>query len=150
MVLQDILRKPDFVRKEKRVLDMLREFQRGEVHMALVLDEFGEVAGLVTIEDLLEEIVGDIRDERDPDPSVLKLQRDGSHVAEGKAPAAAVLKASGRPLVPRPRGSLSGFLGELHGGPLSDGVSVEWQGLVFTVTASDGAGGARLVRISKG
>jgi len=150
MVVQDLLRKPYFVRKEKRVLDMLREFQRGEVHMALVLDEFGEMAGLVTIEDLLEEIVGDIRDERDAAEGVLKLQRDGSYLAEGTASLRAVFRAIGREPPRAPAGSLSEFVAGQHGGALTDGIAVEWGDLGFTVAASDGFGGARLVRIVKG
>ena len=65
MVVQDLVREPHFVRGSTRLLDLLREFQRGEHHLALVLDDFGELAGLVTLEDVLEEIVGEIRDEYD-------------------------------------------------------------------------------------
>jgi CBS domain containing-hemolysin-like protein len=65
MVVQDLVREPHFVKVGARPLDLLREFQRGEHHLALVLDDEGELAGLVTLEDLLEEIVGEIRDEYD-------------------------------------------------------------------------------------
>jgi putative hemolysin len=149
MVVQDLLRRPYFVRKEKRVLDMLREFQRGEVHMALVLDEFGEMAGLVTLEDLLEEIVGDIRDEREAAEGILKLQRDGSYLAEGAAPLRAVVRELGTEQPQSSSGSLSEFLVGLNGGPLSDDTAIEWEDVTFTVAASDGEGGARLVRIVK-
>lgn len=60
------LRTPLYVPETKPVHELLREFQRGRVHIAIVLDEYGGVAGLVTIEDILEEIVGEITDEHDP------------------------------------------------------------------------------------
>ncbi len=65
MVVQDLVREPHFIRTGARLLDLLREFQQGEHHLALVLDDEGELVGLVTLEDLLEEIVGEIRDEYD-------------------------------------------------------------------------------------
>lgn len=65
--IAEILRKPYFVPETKRVDDLLREFQVTRNHMAVVLDEYGGVCGLVTIEDVLEEIVGEIVDEHDED-----------------------------------------------------------------------------------
>ncbi len=65
--LADLLREPYFVPETKHVDDLLEEFQRTRNHMAIVLDEYGGVSGLVTIEDVLEEIVGEIVDEYDPE-----------------------------------------------------------------------------------
>ncbi len=65
--IADILRKPYFVPETKRVDDLLREFKLTRNHMAVVLDEYGGVSGLITIEDVLEEIVGEIVDEHDDD-----------------------------------------------------------------------------------
>lgn len=65
--LRDILRKPFFVPETKRVDDLLEEFQRTRSHLAVALDEYGGVSGLVSIEDVLEEIVGEIIDEYDED-----------------------------------------------------------------------------------
>ncbi len=66
-VLQEHLRDPAFVPESKKISDILTDFQRTKVHMAVVLDEYGGTAGLITIEDVVEEIVGEIRDEHDPD-----------------------------------------------------------------------------------
>jgi putative hemolysin len=63
--LKNILRKPIVVPDTKPVQELLADFQTSEVHMAVVIDEYGGTAGLVTIEDVLEEIVGEIRDEHD-------------------------------------------------------------------------------------
>lgn len=75
-----------FVSPEKRVMDLLKEMQQDKIHMAMVVDEYGGIDGLVTIEDLLEEIVGDIEDEYDheEDP-VICQQNNGNILAEGKA-----------------------------------------------------------------
>ena len=65
VVLKEISRKPLFASQEKKVSDLLKEMQGRQTHLAIVLDEFGGVEGLVTLEDLLEEIVGEIEDETD-------------------------------------------------------------------------------------
>ena len=67
--LKNILRKPIVVPDTKPVQELLADFQKSEVHMAVVIDEYGGTAGLVTIEDVLEEIVGEIRDEHDDSES---------------------------------------------------------------------------------
>ncbi len=65
--LRPLLREPKFVPETKPVNELLQDFQRSEVHMAIVVDEYGGTAGIVTIEDVLEEIVGEIQDEHDTD-----------------------------------------------------------------------------------
>ena len=76
--LQQLARKPIFVSQEKKVSDLLKEMQGRKAHMAIVLDEFGGVEGCVTLEDLVEEIVGEIHDETDVSKS--NFQREGSNV----------------------------------------------------------------------
>ena len=75
-----------FVSPEKRVLDMLKEMQQEKIHIAAVVDDYGGIDGLVTIEDLLEEIVGDIEDEYDrEEAAVVYNPQNGSIIADGKA-----------------------------------------------------------------
>lgn len=83
--LRALLRRPFFVPETKPVNEMLQEFQRGRTHIAVVLDEYGGVSGLVTIEDVLEEIVGEIADEHD-DALVdgLKQIDENSYEAHGR------------------------------------------------------------------
>lgn len=65
IILEDILRKPYFVPDSMKISELLKNFQKKRLHMAIVLDEFGGTAGLITLEDIVEEIVGEIRDEYD-------------------------------------------------------------------------------------
>jgi CBS domain containing-hemolysin-like protein len=84
-VLRALLRPPVFVPESMSVDDLLHEFQRRKVHLAVVLDEYGGTAGLVTIEDLLEEIVGEIQDEYDvEEPLIVKLSADEARI-DGRA-----------------------------------------------------------------
>jgi CBS domain containing-hemolysin-like protein len=70
--LKDILRKPYFVSEDSMIDDLLRSLQKRKMHIAVVLNEFGGTAGLVTLEDILEEIVGEIQDEYDEELPLLK------------------------------------------------------------------------------
>jgi putative hemolysin len=79
--LRSLLRTPVFVPESMSVDDLLHEFQRRKVHIAIVLDEYGGTAGLVTIEDLLEEIVGEIQDEYDTEePLIVRLSEDEARI----------------------------------------------------------------------
>jgi CBS domain containing-hemolysin-like protein len=84
-----ILRSAAFVPETKRGYELLREMQREKQHMRIVIDEYGAVAGLVTIEDLLEQIVGNIRDEHETDTQIEEPQREpaGSWLVPGSFPA---------------------------------------------------------------
>jgi Mg2+/Co2+ transporter CorB len=78
--------KPWFVPDTTSLQDQLNAFLRRKAHMAIVVDEYGEVEGLVTLEDIIEEIVGDITDEHDIDMQGVKQEADGSVVVDGSVP----------------------------------------------------------------
>jgi CBS domain containing-hemolysin-like protein len=82
--LQSIMREPYFVPETKKVSDLLREMQQRRVHIAIVTDEYGSVAGLVTIEDLLEEIVGEIADEYDREEPQLEPVDENTYRVNGR------------------------------------------------------------------
>jgi len=147
-VLPDLLRQPFFIKGSARVLDLLKDFQRGEHHMALVLDDFGELIGLATLEDLLEEIVGDIRDEHDTRERLVRLDRDGTFLASGGAPARDCLSVLGAVPPLSAAGSLGEFVRGLVDGPVVPGTTVRHEGLQFTVLDTDAGGMPLRVRIA--
>ena len=84
--IDDIMSTPWFVPEATTLEDQLEAFLKRKTHFALVVDEFGEVMGLVTLEDILEEIVGDIRDEHDLAVQGVRPQSDGSVLIDGAVP----------------------------------------------------------------
>lgn len=81
---QSLIRPAYFVPESKKIDDLLEEFQANKIHMAVVIDEFGGTSGIVTLEDILEEIVGDISDEYDEDEKQYVKLADGSIIFEAK------------------------------------------------------------------
>ena len=84
IALEDVMRQPYLVPEAKQVSALLKEFQESRVHIAIVIDEYGGTSGLVTIEDLIEEIVGDIQDEYDREEQWLNVEPDGSVLVDGR------------------------------------------------------------------
>jgi gliding motility-associated protein GldE len=81
---QSLIRPPYFVPETKKIDDLLREFQENKVHIAIVVDEFGGTSGMVTLEDIVEEIVGEINDEYDEDEKVFTRLNKNTYLFEGK------------------------------------------------------------------
>lgn len=81
---QSLIRPPYFVPETKKIDDLLREFQENKVHIAIVVDEFGGTCGIVTLEDILEEIVGEINDEFDEDEKTYSKLNYNTYLFEGK------------------------------------------------------------------
>ena len=81
---QSLIRPPYFVPETKKIDDLLREFQENKVHIAIVVDEYGGTSGLVTLEDILEEIVGEINDEYDEEEKVYSKLNYNTYLFEGK------------------------------------------------------------------
>ena len=81
---QSLIRPPYFVPETKKIDDLLRDFQENKVHIAIVVDEFGGTSGLVTLEDVLEEIVGEINDEYDEEEKYFTRLNKNTYVFEGK------------------------------------------------------------------
>lgn len=81
---QSLLRPPYYVPENKKIDDLLKEFQKSKVHMAIVVDEYGGTSGIITLEDILEEIVGDLIDEFDDDDVLYTKVNDNTYIFDGK------------------------------------------------------------------
>jgi putative hemolysin len=81
---QALIRPPYFVPETKKINDLLKEFQMKKMHMAVVIDEYGGTSGIVTLEDILEEIVGEIGDESDEDQTMFRQIDENTYIFEGK------------------------------------------------------------------
>ena len=84
--VRSIIRAPYFIPETKNLEQLLQEFKVKHVHLAIVIDEYGGTSGLVTIEDLLEQIVGDIQDEYDREEELYQVNSDGSITADARMP----------------------------------------------------------------
>jgi gliding motility-associated protein GldE len=117
---RNLLRPPYFVHEHKMIKDLLQEFQEERIHFAVVVDEFGGTSGIVTLEDILEEVIGDIKDEFDEDEGSDARQDDGSFIFEGRTMINDVCKAMNIPVetfdgVKGDSDSLAGLILELAG-----------------------------------
>ncbi len=81
---QTLLRPPYFVPETKKINELLKEFQLNKIHLAVVIDEYGGTSGIITLEDILEEIVGEITDESDDDEILYRKINDNTYVFQGK------------------------------------------------------------------
>jgi putative hemolysin len=82
--VSELMRAPSFVPETKRVVDLLREFQQGRIQLAMVVDEYGGTAGLVSVEDVVEELVGEIHDEYDSDAELIVRESEDVFVFSAK------------------------------------------------------------------
>jgi putative hemolysin len=139
--LRKIVRAPVFVPESISVDDLLHQLQRQKVHIAIVLDEYGGTAGLVTIEDLIEQIVGEIQDEYDVEEPMLEpLDEDRARV-DGRASVDDMANHFGIELNAADKeqyDTVGGLVFHEFGGVPSVGDSVEVDGLTLTVESTDG------------
>ncbi len=145
--LTDLLRPVLFVSPAARVLDLLLEMRLKRAHMAMVVDEYGGIDGLVTIEDVVEQIVGEIEDEHDADQAPeLKPRDDGSWIADGRVALSDFEERVGKVFSEEEReasDTLGGLVASLAGRMPSRGELVKHSsGIEFEITDSD----PRLVR----
>jgi CBS domain containing-hemolysin-like protein len=136
--LRELIRPAHTVPETKRLADLLGEFRRTKSHMAIVVDEYGSLAGIATLEDLIEEIVGDIADEFDlPETAILRLGRDRLRI-EGSFPIEDFNERFNRDLPTDDYTSIGGFVfGELGRAP-QPGDVVVYNHTRFEVVAVDG------------
>ncbi len=147
--LRTLLRPAVFVPESKNLNELLRDFRSNRNHLAIVIDEFGNTAGLITIEDVLEEIVGEIEDEFDEiqgDQGIYTLA-DGSQRIAGDADISAVNSVLGVQLPDDTFDTIGGLVAHEHGRVPRRGETVEVGGLAFTVMLTRG-GAVRWFKVS--
>jgi magnesium and cobalt transporter len=133
-----LLREAYFVPEGKKLDDLLREFQRGKKHMAVVVDEYGGTSGIVTLEDILEEIVGEILDEYDHELPPVRQTGARQYVAAGSVAIDALNAALSVSLPSDEVDTLGGFLYNLIGRVPEEGEEVEFGGMRFRISRLEG------------
>jgi putative hemolysin len=139
---QSIIRPPFFVPENKKIDDLLREFQNNKIHLAVVVDEYGGTSGIVTLEDVIEEIVGEINDEFDDDDLVYSKLDDYNYVFEGKAQLNDVsrilqIDSSIFEELKGEADTLGGLIVETQGRILVRGESIRIQNMLFVIESAD-------------
>ena len=135
MMVRRIMRPVAFVPETKKTSDLLREMQRDNIHLAVVIDEYGSVAGIVTMEDLLEEIVGEIRDEHEQGTDVVP-ESDSAYVVRGNVDIDRLEELFHLRVDPRNAATIGGLVSALAGRIPQRGEVIEDDGLRFEVLES--------------
>lgn len=136
---QSLIRPAYFVPEGKRISELLQELQQQQKHLAIVVDEYGRTSGLVTLEDIIEEIIGEIRDETDERIEIDYLQLDNlNYIFEGKTTISDFCRIMNIPdnffdEVKSESDSLGGLLLEMHGAIPNPNDTIEYEGFVFTI-----------------
>lgn len=133
-ILKDIIRKPFFIPETKKINDLLSELQLKRIQIAIVLDEFGGTAGMVTLEDIVEELVGDIQDEYDEEKPIVEKISDSEFIINASASIYDVNEFLPHDLPEDgDYDTLAGLLGELFGKIPEVGERHEFYGYIFTI-----------------
>ena len=140
---QSLIRPPYFVPETKKIDDLLREFQTNKVHIAIVVDEFGGTSGLITLEDILEEIVGEINDEYDEDEKAFTKLNVNTYIFEGKTLISDFCKSldvddEEFAEVEGDADTLAGILLELKGDFLKQNDRIDYDNYTFEVVEMEG------------
>jgi putative hemolysin len=142
--VDQVVRPVKFLPMSKRVLAALSEMRRERAHLAIVVDEYGGTAGIVTLEDLVEELVGDIRDEYDSGAAVATKLRGGEVDVDGLLNLDEFAEQTGIELPEGPYETVAGYVLAVLGEVPTAGAAVEVPGYTITVTEMDGRRIARL------
>jgi CBS domain containing-hemolysin-like protein len=136
--IDQLVRDAYFVPEGKKIDDLLREFRMRRQHMAVVVDEYGGTSGIVTLEDILEEIVGEITDEYDRETSLIRRTGEASYLIEGRTPLDDLRDTLGIDLQSEEVDTLGGLLYDLLGRVPTEGEQIESDGIVFRIERLDG------------
>jgi CBS domain containing-hemolysin-like protein len=143
-LVRELMRSAYFVPETKRVSELLREMQASQVHLAIVVDEFGGTAGLVTIEDLLEELVGEIADEYDDEAPMVTTLGEGSYLIDARLGIDELGQLIGAELPDEEWDTVGGLILGLAGRVPKEGETFELEEHIFT---ADRVQGRRVARV---
>jgi magnesium and cobalt transporter len=135
--IEDIMRKPFFIPEAMTLEQLLREFRRKRVHIAIAIDEYGGTSGLVTFEDLIEEIVGEVSDEYDQDEPRLVEEGDGVLLVDGRLNIEELEEYFGISITKEKFDTVAGWLSHLFGHVPKEGEEVLSESLKMRVVESD-------------
>ena len=135
--LEAICREPFFVPETKRINDLLNELRAKKSHLAVIVDEYGGTAGIVTIEDIIEEIIGEIRDEHDVEEELFLPQEDGSVLINARANLDDFEEHFGVQLPREGYDTLGGFIIHLMGKVPRKGEEITYEGLRMRIQGGD-------------
>lgn len=138
IVLYDLLRPAVFVPWVKPIGDLLREMQKAKIHLSVVVDEHGGLMGIVTLEDILREIVGDIGDEFEQEVKLIERQNDGTFLVDAMLPTAEFARAFEMKIPEGEYETLGGFLAHLAGAIPEVGDKFPLHGWTFAVFSKEG------------
>jgi len=136
LIVQDIMRPPSFVPETALVKTLLKNFSKGRQHLSMVVDEYGKVTGLITLEDVLEEITGDIFDEFDTE-ILYKKEKDGSYIVSASEDVDRINDKLSLFLPEEPAESIGGLILEQLDYVPRKGEEVEIDGVVLEVESAD-------------
>lgn len=136
--VRDYMRKPYFVPETKRLDELLREFKKRRVHIAIAIDEYGGVSGIVSMEDILEVIVGDIQDEFDDEDEIIIEMGQGIYLCDARSPIDEINERLNLTLPEDDFETLGGFVFEQFGRIPHNQEKVEYNGMDFVVQEIDG------------
>jgi putative hemolysin len=140
--LADHLREAFFVPRTKKIGDLMREFRQRHAHMAIVVDEYGGTSGVVTLEDILEEIVGEIHDEDEMETQKIQRSEDGGYLVDPTISLSDLKEELDIDLQPEDEevqiDTLGGFILYVHGRVPRKGDVVRYKGLAFEILEMDG------------
>ena len=133
--LSAIVRKPMFVPESKKISELLHEFQEKKMHIAIVVDEYGGTSGLVTLEDIIEEVIGEIWDEYDQKEEPIKIEEDGSYIVLGKTTLYELNETLDEIIIPENENydTVGGLVFTQSGSIPKEGYAMESGDYVFTV-----------------
>jgi putative hemolysin len=148
---RDLARKAEFVPEGKKVAELMREMQKDKFHMAIVVDEYGGTAGLVTLEDLIEELVGEIVDEFDVEEPSIEALPGGTYRVNARMPLDEVNELLEAEFPEGDWDTIGGFVFNLLGHVPTEGESVEHDGYRLAAEKVQGRriGRVRIVAVPK-